>query len=396
MLNIDQIENIEKQVQKAEISFSHLADDLVDHICCDVENRMNNGESFDQAFAKVKDKIGIEGLKNIQEQTLLIINQNYLIMKKALYVLSVSIVFLLVLSGVFKIFHLPGASLLLFVAFIGLIVGFIPLLFLTRNKEDSDRKQVWVNLSGYLASTVFLLSILWTIMHWPGRIWLVVFSWILILGFFLPSFLGTILKNRNDGQRLTNIGVVLLIVLLLVMDMVFSFNSKRSAYTQQDVVVNNLPEMTAYFDHQNEILYKILLDDSTLNTQTRRSILLLKEASMEFESELISLAMDIDRLNDFNSLRLKDKKPDDFELRVEKIRQLSDNYRQSLKNEFSLTEDLVKLVDRTCDTRGTKEASIYDLYFTKPAVMIRNNLYRLNRDVLLIENELLEHTREQI
>jgi hypothetical protein len=396
MLNVDQIENIEKQVQKAEISFSHLADDLVDHICCDVENRMNNGETFDQAFEKVKETIGIEGLKNIQEQTLLIINQNYLIMKKALYVLSVAIVSLVVLSGVFKIFHLPGASLLLFVAFVGLILGFVPLLFLTRNKEDSERKQVWVNLSGYLASTVFLLSILWTIMHWPGRTWLVVFSWVLILGFFLPSYLSTIFKNKNEGQRLTNIGVVLLIVLLLVMDMVFSFNSRRSSYTHQDTVVNNLPEMTAYFDHQNEVLYKTILGDSALNPEIQKRIFLLKEKSEEFENELISLARELDHLNDFKSARLKDKKPADFELRVEKIRQLSDNYRESLKNEFPLAEDLVKLIDRTCDTRGTEEASIYELYFTKPAVMIRNNLFRLNRDLLLIENELLEQTREQI
>lgn len=63
MLNVSQIDRIEKQVQLAGISFSHLPDDLIDHICCDVETRMDKGETFDQAFEKVKVEIGIERTK---------------------------------------------------------------------------------------------------------------------------------------------------------------------------------------------------------------------------------------------------------------------------------------------------------------------------------------------
>ena len=99
MLSVEQIERIEGQVITAGISFSHLAEDLTDHICCDVEDLMKHGESFEQAFENVKDKIGIEGLKNIESQTLLFINQNYLIMKKALNVLQLSPWSLLFLAG---------------------------------------------------------------------------------------------------------------------------------------------------------------------------------------------------------------------------------------------------------------------------------------------------------
>lgn len=38
--------------------------------------------------------------------------------------------------------------------------------------------------------------------------------------------------------------------------------------------------------------------------------------------------------------------------------------------------------------------NIYEIYFTRPAVMIRNNLLRLNRDLLMIENELLGQMKE--
>lgn len=396
MLNIEQINQIENQVESAAISFSHLSDDLIDHICCDVETRMDKGETFDQAFKNVKEKIGIEGLKKIEDQTLLIINQNYLIMKKALYVLSIISASLVVLSGIFKILHLPGASILLVFSFMALVLGFLPLLFLTRNKEDKERKQVWVNITGYLASSIFLLSVLWGIMHWPGRIWLLILSWILILGFFLPAYIISTIKAKDIVQRITNIGVILLIVFILVVRIVISFNSSPYYYVQHDTVVNNLHEMTEYYTHQNEYLYNRLIEDTSLTLAEKKSILLLKEKSAAFESELVSLALDIDRINDYRSLRIKDKKPDDFEARVEKIRLLAIDYRASIIKEFSLSEDMRKLFERTCETEGSKEMNIYEIYFTRPAFMIRNTLFRLNRDLLIIENEILEQIRERV
>lgn len=197
-------------------------------------------------------------------------------------------------------------------------------------------------------------------------------------------------KRKDITQRITNIGVILLIVFLLVIEIVMTFNSRQTNYTRQDMVVNNLPEMTEYYTHQNEHLYKMLIEDTTLSLEEKKSILFLKEKSAAFEGELVSLALDIDRLNNQKSLRIKDKKPANFEERVEKIRQMAINYQTSLMNEFSLSEDMKKLLERTCDTEGTKEMNIYEIYFTRPAIMIRNNLFRLNRDLLIIENELLE------
>lgn len=49
--NIDQISN---DVRKQEITFSHLLEELIDHICCDVENEMQNGFSFSEAYRRVR------------------------------------------------------------------------------------------------------------------------------------------------------------------------------------------------------------------------------------------------------------------------------------------------------------------------------------------------------
>ena len=39
--------------------------------------------------------------------------------------------------------------------------------------------------------------------------------------------------------------------------------------------------------------------------------------------------------------------------------------------------------------------SIYKLYFNKKVVIVRNTLLRLNRDLLLIQHELLEQIRDK-
>ena len=61
------IEIIIAEVSKANISFSHLRDELIDHICCEVENEMQDGLSFENAFEKVKKIIGNKGLKKYRK-----------------------------------------------------------------------------------------------------------------------------------------------------------------------------------------------------------------------------------------------------------------------------------------------------------------------------------------
>jgi hypothetical protein len=65
--NIDQISN---DISREEISFSHLLDDLIDHVCCDVEHEMKMGKNFNDAYKAVKEKMGPRRAKEIQEETL--------------------------------------------------------------------------------------------------------------------------------------------------------------------------------------------------------------------------------------------------------------------------------------------------------------------------------------
>ncbi len=80
-LSVLHIEQISTDVRQQEISFSHLPDELIDHICCDVEYEMDAGLDFKEAYNKVRQKIGSRRLKEIQEETLFAVDSKYRHMK---------------------------------------------------------------------------------------------------------------------------------------------------------------------------------------------------------------------------------------------------------------------------------------------------------------------------
>lgn len=57
-LTLLNIEEISRDVSRQKITFRHLRDELVDHICCDVEELMGRGLTFTDAYAAVRAEIG--------------------------------------------------------------------------------------------------------------------------------------------------------------------------------------------------------------------------------------------------------------------------------------------------------------------------------------------------
>ena len=56
-LSLHHIDQICRDISRQEITFSHLLEDLIDHVCCDVEDEMRKGMSFTDAYQRVKQKM---------------------------------------------------------------------------------------------------------------------------------------------------------------------------------------------------------------------------------------------------------------------------------------------------------------------------------------------------
>jgi hypothetical protein len=196
------LELITADVSKADISFSHLKYDLIDHICCDLENEMNQGLPFEKAYEKVKKEIGIRGLQQIQEDTLLLIDKKYRIMKNTMKIFGAVAPILMAFGSLFKIEHWPFGGILLTLGFFLLCFVFLPSAVYVSYREVSNRKKLLAHLSGFLAAFLFAVSFLFIIQHWPGAGMLLFIAAIITGLFFIPAIFINQLKECPKNQRI--------------------------------------------------------------------------------------------------------------------------------------------------------------------------------------------------
>ena len=126
-LNENQIKLIEADVETARITLVNLSDELVDHICCEVERLMEmKGKSFDEAYKEIKKQTGTHVLQKIQQNTLYLIDKNYKLMKNTMKITGNVSLSLIAFGTIFKIMYWPGATMLLVVGFVLLCFLFFP------------------------------------------------------------------------------------------------------------------------------------------------------------------------------------------------------------------------------------------------------------------------------
>jgi hypothetical protein len=199
-LSREQVAKIEADVECARITISHLADDLIDHICCEVENEMWNGKSFDQAYQVVKQQTGITILQKIQENTHYLIDKNYRIMKMTMKITGNVSLVLLALGTVMKLFQWTGASIALVLGFVLLCLVFFPAAIYANYKETKANASKLLHISILIGGMLFMAGVLFKVMHWPAAGLLLLAGWVFILFIFLPVLLFVKIK-QSDSRR---------------------------------------------------------------------------------------------------------------------------------------------------------------------------------------------------
>jgi len=197
------IRQITETIDRADITFSHLRDDLIDHICCEVEEKMQKGLDFQKAFAGIKKSFGIKDLQKVQEQTLLLIDKKYCAMKKTMKVSGIISISLLMFASLFKINHWPLASIMLVLGFFVLCFFFLPSANFVMHKENKDRSLILLYISAFLGSFGFFVGILFKVMHWPGANLFLLVGILILALLFLPILLKYLLKKAKEKREKT-------------------------------------------------------------------------------------------------------------------------------------------------------------------------------------------------
>ena len=200
-LTLKNIEQISREIRNQDIIFSHLPDDLIDHICCDVENEMSANLPFEEAYKKVKLKIGPRRIIEIQEETLYAVDTKYRNMKKTMKISGVIATVMLGFGAILKIQHLPFAGILLTLGALGLALVFMPSALTVLWKESKSGKKIFLFISAFFASMLFIVGMLFKLQHWPGAGMLILIAALVAGLMFVPTLLIVKLRYSENKKK---------------------------------------------------------------------------------------------------------------------------------------------------------------------------------------------------
>ncbi|HRI79760.1 MAG TPA: hypothetical protein PLR06_09530 [Cyclobacteriaceae bacterium] len=192
-LTSEQIRLIEHEVNVS-ISIPTLGDDLMDHLICDLELRLDEGASFEDALRSSLLELAPEGLKEIQNETELLLNSNLLTMKKVTF--SIGLLSSMMMAGgwTMSVLHYPGAGNFYTAGvasfgFMAFVVLFLPLAALNHFKSNPGmpKHEKLRLISGLICGFITVFAMVLKIKHMPGANLSLLLGTVLFIFWFLPS-----------------------------------------------------------------------------------------------------------------------------------------------------------------------------------------------------------------
>ncbi len=236
MVNLTEqhISEIELLVEARGVEMKELSYDLVDHICCMIEDKMESGKNYASALEESMSSFGKKGIRQIQEETTFLLTKNILAMRKTMHITGITSAILLLLATIFKIQHWPGAGVMYVLGAASLCLIFMPIFLTVRVKEKISKPRLWINIIGTLSAFVLCFGILFKIMHWPGANILMSSGGLLIIFIYLPLYIFNYYKNK---ELRTNT-VITTVVAIAGASMLFSLVSLRSSHVVRTSILN--------------------------------------------------------------------------------------------------------------------------------------------------------------
>lgn len=92
-LTIEQVALVDDFLTNRHLDYLPLKEEMLDHLCCMIETKMSTGDSFKIASEKVFDAFGKDELKELQDQTIFLLNRKSLTMKKISFLVLALLLF---------------------------------------------------------------------------------------------------------------------------------------------------------------------------------------------------------------------------------------------------------------------------------------------------------------
>ena len=336
------IERIQSDLKDQGLTYTSLQEDLLDHVCCMVEKEMIEGSDFESSYNRVISSIGEGALKNIQHQTILILDKKFQKMKNINYFVGLSGSLMAIVGAFFKMQHWPGAGVLMTLGFFLVTAVFLPLYFIHAYREQAEKPKLIFPIIGYLTLGLILVGVIFKAQHWPGANMILLGSIVVVVIGFVPLYLSQLFK-KSEGKKL-NIAYVVLLLIGISIIIVFSrVNISKFA-------VDRLFELTVQHEESSLLLNSEVAEmieitpDSLITPELQKLMDYSEELEMIADEMLHELMLSINQEGvDLNMVNHWDYRRSAKEAFIknglaDKFKELSSEYKDYL---LSVVEDSV-------------------------------------------------------
>lgn len=184
----EHIDIISQRLTADGIKDPRLHADLLDHICTYIEEAEE--DNFEILLLEAMQLLAPDGMHEIEEERFFLFHfHKQLTMKKILFFSGFAATFLFTTGFTFKLMHWPGASMILILGYLGVILtsGLIAANALRNNNRHSPATMFRI-FAGVAAALLISVGSIFKLQHWPTASIQFVLGIFVLNFFFLPMF----------------------------------------------------------------------------------------------------------------------------------------------------------------------------------------------------------------
>ena len=169
-LSQDQVNQVRQYVDENGIQILSLRDDVLDHLCCSVELKIEEGKTFDASLRESLNELAPDGLKKLEFETIELLESKNIFMKKFMYLIGLFTSIGMTLGVTFKLLHWAGGDELFNYSFIVFGLLFLPMAAYnsyTANVTRTIVEKLRI-LFGFISPLLIGSAIVMKILHLQG------------------------------------------------------------------------------------------------------------------------------------------------------------------------------------------------------------------------------------
>ncbi|MCB0402885.1 MAG: hypothetical protein KDD41_12430 [Flavobacteriales bacterium] len=263
------ISEITTLIRAKGVEMEELLYDLVDHVCCMVEEKMEQGENYSSALEESMNSFGNNGIRQIQVETTYLLTKNILAMKKTMHIIGIAATLMLLAGAILKIRHLPGALAIYVAGGFFMNFVFLPLLVTVKVKEKLGKLRTWTTILGIASAFVLINGIFFKIMYWPYANMFMNIGGAMLLFIYLPLAIYAAVK-RKDIRSNTLLSIILSVAGFCMLFLLVKVHNSHTVDRAIDNMQYTISQDVKAARHVNDVIFSGIHD--TLKTEALRSL----------------------------------------------------------------------------------------------------------------------------